>query len=946
MKESASSSNSLFASKEQSKPDSAVQHEAQHAKESFFSGAAESPSFFQAKPAFQASTRPAIQRQCAHCEAEEKQGKEEERIDKKPELQKMPAFDSDADAGDDNVQTKLKIGRPGDRYEQEADAMAEKVAGSAPAVSAGVQAKRNGHSAGNDAPDISAQFKLPEVKEMEPVPPGNKEQAEENAKNLEKTAESKEEGKTKGDAAKEKKKPAVEMPERKKPEGEEEAPDLSAKFSRETANSDTPSIQKTNKAGGNASPNLQTSLKGTKGGGQGLEPGVQSEMEGHFSRDLSGVRIHTGHTAVQMNRDLDARAFTNEQDIYFNSGEYDPAAPEGKKLLAHELTHTVQQGSEGGAIQRWAAAPQTVTTDGKAEKPNDGAEVEGKVNSKIDNDERVKDQDDLDDDEKEKAKKPDRGEVRSEKAVVKGSGISAPPVDRGAVAQDKIEGEKAEMNAQLAKNTPEGKQGGGEGAGKSPELSAADAAAQKAQAAQQKARAVVIPEKPEPFKHPRIEQPKDSEGKALPVNDKIDTQVRGLGMIGEALRDYGYESKRHAAEQEIQAHAIQAVNEKLREDLANAKEGTNTIEAHTEERKQLSQLSKEAHQESTERQQFVAEKGPDMANKAKEGSADSGALAGDAKGKAEQSQSETPEDEDAQADAEAQNGQMNEVADGSVSMDKAIQQSEERANQYTADAAEAAEKNQQADAQVKETDEVIAKTDARIAELHGKNAVTEAKTNEVAPGPDLIRKFSKEQARSGEDIIAVSILLEQEINAVQEQYLADMAAIESSEAAEKRILEALEKGSGEQKLSPEEQLLLELSGLNDVELQQRLSEIDPAQRDLLIKKLEELQAQPEPEQAAQPKSEGKEEPGDPRAEQIQGAENRRIEGLKGPLDVADNHMSIIPADQQARIAHALVVASYNDKVKNINVVQMGKEMLKGMINPLSALGGIKDGWAK
>jgi hypothetical protein len=66
-------------------------------------------------------------------------------------------------------------------------------------------------------------------------------------------------------------------------------------------------------------------------------------MENRFGNDFSGVRIHTDNKAVQMSRDLNAQAFTVGNDIYFNQGKYSPSSENGKHLLAHELTHTIQQ---------------------------------------------------------------------------------------------------------------------------------------------------------------------------------------------------------------------------------------------------------------------------------------------------------------------------------------------------------------------------------------------------------------------------------------------------------------------------------------------------------------------------------------------------------------------------------------------------------------------------
>ncbi len=57
------------------------------------------------------------------------------------------------------------------------------------------------------------------------------------------------------------------------------------------------------------------------------------------------MRVHTGSTAVQLNREVHAQAFAHGNDVYFNSGKYAPHTAEGGLLLAHELTHTIQQGA-------------------------------------------------------------------------------------------------------------------------------------------------------------------------------------------------------------------------------------------------------------------------------------------------------------------------------------------------------------------------------------------------------------------------------------------------------------------------------------------------------------------------------------------------------------------------------------------------------------------------
>jgi hypothetical protein len=75
---------------------------------------------------------------------------------------------------------------------------------------------------------------------------------------------------------------------------------------------------------------------------QRLAPRTRSYFESHLGTDLDGVRIHSGAEATEAARQCDSRAFAIGQDIVFNDGEYSPDKPEGRALLAHELTHVAQ----------------------------------------------------------------------------------------------------------------------------------------------------------------------------------------------------------------------------------------------------------------------------------------------------------------------------------------------------------------------------------------------------------------------------------------------------------------------------------------------------------------------------------------------------------------------------------------------------------------------------
>jgi hypothetical protein len=118
------------------------------------------------------------------------------------------------------------------------------------------------------------------------------------------------------------------------------------------------------KGAGNGGDAVSNKIETTRGGGNPMTDGTKSFMENRIGSDFSNVKIHTGDYAAQMSTELNAQAFTVGNDIYFNSGKYAPGTNDGKRLLAHELTHVAQQSSIGGAlVQR---APLTGTQSSTA----------------------------------------------------------------------------------------------------------------------------------------------------------------------------------------------------------------------------------------------------------------------------------------------------------------------------------------------------------------------------------------------------------------------------------------------------------------------------------------------------------------------------------------------------------------------------------------------------
>jgi hypothetical protein len=87
-----------------------------------------------------------------------------------------------------------------------------------------------------------------------------------------------------------------------------------------------------------------------RGGGRGLAPSVRESMEAGFGADFGAVRIHTDSAASRSASHMGALAYTVGNNIYFGAGQYSPSTQAGTKLLAHEMTHVVQQQGRSGTL--------------------------------------------------------------------------------------------------------------------------------------------------------------------------------------------------------------------------------------------------------------------------------------------------------------------------------------------------------------------------------------------------------------------------------------------------------------------------------------------------------------------------------------------------------------------------------------------------------------------
>jgi hypothetical protein len=217
----------------------------------------------------------------------------------------------------EGIQTKLEVGPAGDKYEQEADRVAKEVVGTM---------KSSQREAAEDDELTMQSWSQREAIEDDEIAAQSGQQRE---------------------AVEDDELAAQVLEQKEAPEDD----DLMMQA--------TPQAEVTAE-GGVVGGDIESAIQGAMGKGQQLPGDLRTSMEGAFGTDFKGVRLHTDSEANSLNASVSARAFTVGKDIFFRQGEYNPGSPGGREILAHELTHVVQQSQ--GAV---SVAPDRVQRDGE-----------------------------------------------------------------------------------------------------------------------------------------------------------------------------------------------------------------------------------------------------------------------------------------------------------------------------------------------------------------------------------------------------------------------------------------------------------------------------------------------------------------------------------------------------------------------------------------------------
>jgi hypothetical protein len=235
--------------------------------------------------------------------------------------------------------------------EQEADAVAHKItaAQQAPVNSSQRMGQMNVQKKGADEEkDAKGGQKKEKKDEKEEGKPQKKDEKKEEEKPTQKKEEEKKDKEPqKKEEDKKDKEPQKKGEEDKKDEGKpqkkekgEEKDDKAAAQKKEEKGG---SVEKTEGKPEAPEAKFDRLLNESKGGGSPLPAKVRTQLEHQMNANFEQVKIHTGQQAVELCNLSKAQAFTHGNDIYFNAAKFDPESTAGMNLLAHELTHVVQQ---------------------------------------------------------------------------------------------------------------------------------------------------------------------------------------------------------------------------------------------------------------------------------------------------------------------------------------------------------------------------------------------------------------------------------------------------------------------------------------------------------------------------------------------------------------------------------------------------------------------------
>lgn len=235
------------------------------------------------------------------------------------------------------VQMKMKVSQPGEKHEQEADAMADKVMRM-------------------PEPRQDAPLQRQEMPREEKI---QKQEEEENVQRQKMPEDKIQRQEQEEETLQRQVMPEEEEQVQRQPQEEEETlqrKELPPSEEKLQKQEEEEQVQRKPSGTPTVNSNVHSAITQKTSGGQSMSPDVKGFMESRFNADFSKVKIHTDPDAASLSNRLSAKAFTYKNHVFFSKGQYEPGTSSGKHLLAHELTHVIQQGQ---AVQRKAQVSTT-----------------------------------------------------------------------------------------------------------------------------------------------------------------------------------------------------------------------------------------------------------------------------------------------------------------------------------------------------------------------------------------------------------------------------------------------------------------------------------------------------------------------------------------------------------------------------------------------------------
>lgn len=503
------------------------------------------------------------------------------------------------------------------------------------------------------------------------------------------------------------------------------------------------------------------------GAGSPIPDSTRAPIEAELGQDLGHVRVHEDGEAAEAASSIGAKAFTHGSHIWLGPGQ----SSSDTALMAHEATHTVQQGNGGSTgpalVQRAPADHQ---------HPEDASAPQGRIEGELESERE--EQGELDEDEE--PPEVDPAEKRAKAAPLESQ--AKPDADRPAQEAPRVEQAAGEVEAEVDSPTEPMV----EGQSDAPDASASEGeappeAADPVGEAVAQAAALPEPEIPEPVPQPPVARPVDGDGNPVMPDGETEIMVQAVAAQLQVSREAAYALRRKARQQRANAILLRGNLGMADQHIAEAESGLETAHGHMEVRHEALTEADNAHATSEAKAETVAQEAPGVQAQAEEAQDESGPMASEASDTSAQASANQSDDPDAAAEQQENSGQMASVASDSASMDQASTASQQRAVQLQADAAQAKEQNSEARASIDDAKSSAEQTDAKLVEMDGQASQARGELEPLTGTPDAseaeAQRLDDAAAAADQRVDGFSARLLQ----VQDQYVSDMRRVPGSD---------------------------------------------------------------------------------------------------------------------------------------------------------------------